>query len=338
MKVADITTHVDLTKQTLGRFQRDLLNGGSIPSVEVAITNGRQSGLKRVLRSGTLVIGSGDQSDVTIMHPGVAAQHTQIELSRSMFGLVASVTANADKVLVNGEHLASGSSVSAVSLPLELSVAGTDLTIGKPASKAFRYEETLQERVESLFSRIDPVLLLTCCALFVLLMGTLLNASSLFGRQTAPILYQEPLQPLNAAVTEQPDSDWLGRLESEATELNLKAQLNMSYIAVDIIRVTGTVTDTELRNLRNLQAWYDSQTNAPTVIWDIARRVGLPEMPRIGMIRLSEPSQIVLADGKKVSLGEELSNGWLLESVSQQGLTLARGEERAIVPMQEILP
>ena len=194
---------------------------------------------------------------------------------------------------------------------------------------------TEAETDEKQGARNDPILGIGLIALaLVLLLGI---GWQIFGARDTFVV------DVNRPAASTPDAsevkrDWQGELQSEIAARGLTENLQVGQIKDGILQMRGQVPESVLPKYRDLQAWFDGQTGAPPIVWDVSQRTRLTGLPVIGMVRISAPAAVILATGTTVNIGDTLTEGWVLEAVDQETLTLKRGLETQRVNYKAVTP
>lgn len=331
MAIANLSTHQNFVSDRLRATQSRVIAAAGVVDVHVVIDAGPQAGAARTLRVAELTVGADESNDVILIDPKVGAAQARVTFERSMFGTLATVTAEGADIQVGDQQVMAGETLEAVKLPVALAMGSNTLTLSAENQRAPRP----QRRFDEWFSRFDPILTAAVLALLVLMLWSLFSAYVLNGEARHAVSVNAPVLA-NASVANT-DRDWITELRREVDTNGLADTLRVNDEGLGIIRVSGPVSTGKDPALRNLQSWYDSQPAAPTVIWDILRDTALDGMPQVAMIRFVSPPHVLLEDGETVQLGESMVDGWVLTQLSPEGMVLSRGAEQNILTFEELL-
>lgn len=332
MRLASLASHWHVARTALAaRFSPvGAALGRALVTAEITaeITEGLQAGVSRDLRVSQLVIGSGPDCDIVLLEEGIAALHVEITFQQSFFGGMAALTAMGDSVFVNGTPLHPGHEVDTVTFPFALNIGTARIDFSRPGLVA---SSAIKAARNPRLARVDPVLVFAALALLLTLGGSLLwdlltgTRNFVVETNRAPVVLpaSAPTAPL-----------WPAVLEEQITARGLGDALQVETREDQILRLSGAVPETRLPAYRALQNWYSAQPDAPAVLWDVARMPKLRQLPDIGLVRLTAPPAVVLTSGQVINLGEEVTEGWRLERITETQLTLARGDERQTIVYQ----
>jgi len=301
------------------RFLRRIIPVIAAPATQIAINSGLQSGLTHRFEATSLVIGSDDKSDLVLLDDDIALGHVTVHIQRSLFGEVASVTTSETNVVFAGEAVKPGVQTPFETLPTRLSIAGTHLDLAPFDPNEGAHRPWWKNR----WVRVG--LLIGLPLLFVLPVNYpqgLLPGGTPSSRFVVEFEPEVKLQPVAA-------------VDAPVSASDLRYRISTSGFA-DMVRVRavaggllaeGTVPQSRMSEWHKILQWYDSASADELLVSKVKPSSELSELPPIASIRLSEPRGVILADKRRVGLGEELKDGWVLQSLTNTGMVLTRDGE-----------
>lgn len=329
MENATVLAHRAAFAATKTRLQSRLGQMGPKSRVHVAIDAGLQAGISRSLKTSTLTIGSSAASGLRILDAGVADAHAQISFTRTLFGSMAEVACLDASCEINGDRLDAGQTLRGLALPLTVQIGPARIVVSSPKRAAPGRSRAATIPAFLRRWKVDPVLGTSVLALALLLLGAGVwqvldgHRSYVIERNARALLPQAP-EPVAGS--------WEEAVRGQITAQGLIDIVEVNQSATDLLQVTGQVPELHLEAYRALQTWYDSQRGAPALIWDVALRPALVDIPKVAMVRLSDPPRLTLANGQALAEGDALAQGWRIKAIEDSGLTLEQGSETVVLP------
>jgi hypothetical protein len=293
--------------------------GKSIPLLN--ITQGLHQGVSLALDKATYTIGSAEHADLLLSDPGITDRHLALRFSS---GQVA-VEALGGDVTVVGRHaraikIPMGSGHRA-RLPLEVHLGQARLTLSNPAEPQAPVERTAP------LWRHKPQWIIA-----LLLMFLCVGAFAFRGQPTAPaaivnhdeINTSTSAKAPKAATTEQA-RQWL---EQQLAAANLN-QIKVSEVDGQL-GVQGSYDPTKKSQWMSVQQAYDSRFGQQVVLHpSVVPRAEIAK-PRVRFqaVWFGANPYVVNESGKRLYPGAALADDWMLQSIENNQVILARGEER----------
>ncbi|MEM8978507.1 MAG: FHA domain-containing protein [Pseudomonadota bacterium] len=329
MSIASLSSHKKILNATKANLVERVGFAPKATEISVSITGGMAQSAARSMHVSELTLGAQIGSDVVLLDEGVADIHAKLRLERSAFGTLVHIEALGGPVDIDGQTLAMGDTKDETLLPVTLGLGSATLLIDKPASRmAGVVGKSAKVR------RFDPVILMSLAGLVaVLLFGFLWPLLERNNQYTIDI--NTPQYEQQVAMV--PSTDWEKQFEIQARDLGLSEVVSASLVSEGILRVEGQLPEGKIQEYRALQAWYDGQLDPPSAIWAVQQRAQLGKMPNIAMVRFSEPAAVILKSGSVITLGEEVSEGWVLDAISDNTLSLVRDTETQIIEFRAAL-
>ena len=115
---------------------------------------------------------------------------------------------------------------------------------------------------------------------------------------------------------------WAARVQLE--DLKLNHLLRAETTADGSIRVYGNISDREVSRWTGFLQWYDTRQGFPPLIRDV-NRVGVDrDLPKIKSVWLDDEPTAFLTDGSVAKIGSEISGGWKVVGIDENGVTIER--------------
>ncbi len=333
MGIASLSSHGRVLTDFKDSFVNRVSSAAAKTDISVELTEGLQAGQTRTLNVTTMVVGARGGADIVLMDEGVADRHVAISFTRSAFGLLATVEALEADISIDGVPVAAGEQLTEIKVPFQLEMGDACMTFRRPSnSPAMPSLDTLGSLQggtgKPRRGRVDPMILMSVMGLLILiLLGVvwqLLNDRNTFvvDINTPVAAFEEP--PV-------PDMQWLDTARAKISEYGFGDTLRVNVIADNIFSTSGKIPEAQMSRFREFQGWYDSQSGAPSMVWEVTQTARLARLPNIGMVRYSAPPAVILISGDEISIGEELIDGWILAGVDETTLSLERGQEKQLV-------
>lgn len=326
MGIADLSAHQRMLAQTADGVMRRVTVAAGAVDISVKILAGVQAGAARRVKVQQLTLGSGDANDIVLLDDAVDTSHVTVEFKKSAFGVLAYVSALNAPVVANGQEVTGRAD--ALTLPLELRLGDSTVRFERVTGPGMPgAAKGLMQRLTQGFGTgqgRDPILSGGMIGLG-LLVGLGL-AWQLFTWQPRYVVDVNQPSDLSRVVSAQA-RNWQADVQAQVAAFGLSETLRVGAVQDGLIRTLGQVPPTKLDDFRALQAWYDAQPGAPTMVWDVQRRTQLAQLPNIAMVRVSPPQAVILNSGTSVLSGDVLIDGWVLAEVAETHLTVTRGSE-----------
>jgi hypothetical protein len=333
MGIASLSSHGRVLTDLKDNLVDRVSSAAAKTDISVELTQGLQAGQTRVLNVTSMVVGARGGADIVLMDEGVEERHVSISFTRSAFGLLATVEALEGPISVEGTPVAAGDQLTEIKVPFELEMGEASMIFRRPASsRAKSHSEVIsssQSRQGKLRrGRVDPMILMSVLGLLVLIfLGVVWQL--LTDHKTFVVDINTPVPAFEQPAV--PDMQWLETARAKISDYGFENTLRINVIADNIFSTAGQIPESQMSRFREFQGWYDSQSGAPSMVWEVTQTARLARLPNIGMVRYSAPPAVILISGDEVSIGEELIDGWILAGVDETTLTLERGQEAQLV-------
>lgn len=311
--LADASTHLNWLKGAFHRKAAILSEAGGRVSTEVTVEAGLMKGVSESYSTDKLSIGSAIGCDIVLMDDGVLPHHVTLHLRRSAFGVLVDASAEGP-VTIGALSLAAGKSSGVQRLPQVISVGNARLSLAHPVEAAPRHT-----RLQGTIGILGIVSFVLALALAAPLVQTLTTPDRIQIQ-----MVQEPKAPevqLAANLT------FRRSVEAELARLELQDSVIVAASGGNLISIAGQIPASKWQSWRSFTEWYDQQAGAPVLKQDVARATDIPRLRPVAMIRLSEPAEILFADGETRKVGETVDDNWVIKAITPEGLLLTRGED-----------
>lgn len=127
------------------------------------------------------------------------------------------------------------------------------------------------------------------------------------------------------------------QFEQRLKEANLASSVSINSNTKDRTLVAaGTIPQAKASEWEDLLFWYDKQSNAGTLVTQVAFEAANTQIPPIAMVTLKEPREVLLANGQRLKTGDNFG-GLKLMSIEPDKLQLRRGQDIIEVTLKEDL-
>jgi hypothetical protein len=285
---------------------------GPPPSIEVEILSGVHANCRTEIALAEFTIGGDDAHDLMLIDDCLAGEPINVTTRRTLLGPVLIVNTARTDVEFAGQGLSKADVVER--LPCQLSVGDVDMIIR--ARHTAPVQTARLGRKEWLIAAGLAVAGLVAVALpWPLHPGsTSGRALTLSANTAAPAMATSP--PSFATDLEQ-------RIESHGLSDYLVTAENPDGTLV----VSGPLPPTKMALWDDLQREIDTQTEPGRVLFRVSQASELQNVPAIRIVRLGEAPELLLADRRTVAVGDELVDGWLVDEITADGVTVTRDGE-----------
>lgn len=274
-----------------------------------------QGGRVRIQENSKYRIGAAVDGDIVVRDPGMAACHVTLEVSEGRVRL----EALADAVLIDGLRKLPPGHIAESRLPCRFSMGEVQVYLGDehaavPGAPSTRRALWLQH--VSTYPAIWVCLLLAILAIGLLIpQAGGQKGLSMTGRHEAA----------QAVVSVPPAQEVRQALEAQLHALGLQG----TAVSVDgrLIEVRGALPAHLKTQWLDAQAWFDRRYGSHYVLKSALQDMEPPQVS-IMAVWLGERPYLIDADGERHYQGAILKEGWLLQSIDEGRIVLARnGQE-----------
>ncbi len=294
-------------------------------SYTLFVLSGPHAGSLQRLAAGLYTLGSDLKADLVLSDPALAPVHAALELERDRVR----IEPLAGPVGLDGAELAPGDERT-LSLPATIIIGATRLVLRQPQDQARR-----QKRRLAVAAAVAAPLLL---AGLYLLAGHAWTASEPAG--ATPVQAAITSAPAELAVAPSPQpapsAPTVVRATPAVAAAGLRAhlaatQLDTLEIAAmaDSVRVAGELRPAQAAGWRAAQIWFDEHYGGwlPLIADVRLAEAAQPPAVAIQALWLGAEPYLVAGDGRRYGVGAVLIDGWRIEAIGRDQVTLRRGEQ-----------
>lgn len=284
---------------------------GPPPPLEVEILSGVHARCTTELTLPDFTIGGGEDHDLMLIDDCIAGEPVRVAARRTLLGPVLIVSTARTDVAVDGQSLAGSDGIER--LPCRLTVGEVTMVIReRPAATG----GVRSGRAEWLVAAALAVAGLAALAAPWALQGGGASGQVLTLAETAA----SPL-PANGAPAV------LAGIEGRISASGLADHLTTAERPDGTLVVSGRLPPSKMALWRELQRELDGQVEPGRLLMQVSQASDLADVPAIRLVRLGAEPQLLLADRRTVSVGDELVDGWRVAEIAADGLTVSRGGE-----------
>ena len=278
-------------------------------ALNIDVLSGAHRGVSQRSESGAITIGSGSDCDVILFADPIAARHVTVAPKSSFSSSVVIKAVDGPVVLDNGTMLEPGQYAEG-QMPLDLSVAGTHVTISRTVNPHEFARPALAVALALAMIVVGPNLVDTA-------FSSVTRTAAPVGPavETALVTNSTPAAGETAAVVE--------LFRDRVRNSGLGHLIAVSEGGDGTILASGEIGRENGREWRRVLRWYDGVPAAPGFV--NAVRVGkAPTMPEIASVWLLCDPEVTLASGEKLREGDSARGGWTVKVISEDGVILTR--------------
>jgi hypothetical protein len=301
-----------------GRAKNLARNAGKY---EIIITSGVHEGARITCDPGTVSIGSGMNNDAVLFGEDIAEEHVKLVLPINVLKDI-EIVPTQDAVEIDGAgfvevgqfaHISSDQTIRLGDVDVLIKRVGDPKSMMRPAIRVFAFICVLA---------IVPLA-------WGVFSGFALTAADASGRIINAIhsgvseASQSVLGSKSINLSEDTNAfAWTTRTKIE--DLKLNHRVRVKGTPDGSIRVTGTISDTDVPAWTAFLQWYDSNPGLPPLIRDVVRKDIAGDVPQVSSVWIDENPTAVFKDGTVAGIGSRVQNGWTVVAVSNQSVTLER--------------
>ena len=281
-------------------------------ALNVDVLSGVHSGVSQRMESGEVVIGSDPSAGVILFADAVAGRHVGVAPKSRFTSSVVVKAIDGTVMLDSGTVLEPGQWAEG-SMPLDMTLRTAD---GDGVHVTVSRTVNVGEFAKPALAAVT--------ALALILIGPNLVGSAFSsvkrGVTAAPATtVSAPAAP----ETVSPELDVATMLEARVRDAGLGHLVEVSASGDGSILVSGEIDRGDGAAWRRVLRWYDGVPSAPGLV--NAVRVGsAPPMPEIASVWLLGDPEITLSNGRTLREGDTARGGWLVKTISAEGVILSR--------------
>ncbi len=306
-------------------------------AVRIEALNGLHANSSVELEASRLVVGPNSDDDIELVDDEAMGGCVEICFRKSLFGTLVLISLDRDDVRLNGLPIMAGTNTAAQRMPCEVSINGIVLRLS--------LIETIPEKSRIMLEQ-GAVAGLAFLALLAFTgqhymsarnkpMQLVLEDVTVAGPRSAPL--PEPAPHKVGLTPERPDLllqaiPMRQSLRDTASTLIEDAGLG-EYLRIEeesarTIRITGQLPGSRMSDWRTVRARLDAaSSDDAVVIANVSMAAKLTNLPPIAALRLGDAPQVIFSNGTVSGPGNPVSEGWVVDSISETRLRLRRAGE-----------
>lgn len=291
-------------------------------SLEFEVLSGLYTGLKGKAAGGESIVGSGLDADMIFVEQGLEPHHLRIIAQRDSI----EVEALAANISIDG--LASITSGESVRVPLPAVIHAGAMSIRWST-------EDVQPVASSKRSR-SSIIALSLVLLSSVVIGTVSIILSPGDRAVVPSTQSSRA----VEIATKPTVDHFDPRAADEMAVSLRQEIERAGLldvkigrGPGVVTAEGTVAPNLVAKWKEIQQWFDRQTNGTTTLVNAVtvKEEKMPSSIAVQAVwRGSEP--YLLIAGQKYFVGALLSNGWTVDRIEDGRVLLSRNGRSAALP------
>jgi hypothetical protein len=308
-----LETHTRLAKGQFRRMiQRVVPEDAEETPLTVEILSGIHTGISGEITEKSFSIGPANTNDLMLLDDEVLGDDVRFAVESSVFGPLLIVTTDRTDIRINGTRVKPGAPCPPEPLPCKVDFNGIRLKL----SAVGAHERPFMHKVEQ---TAMPLLVTVALVAF----GTQVYLSS---APAAPFV----LQPTIAA---DPAKKVAATTSAEATIKGMIATAKLSDLltveksGAGTISISGTLPPALMPKWQQIRSDIDDVAASAVIVSDVSETPPLTEMPPIAAVELGDDPAIILGDGKKLLVGEQIAGSWIIQSITENSIKIERDGE-----------
>lgn len=292
----------------------DRFPGGSqdgVP-VDIIIFNGLHAGCRTSIAKPGFLVGSDEKADIMLLDPDMDGSLVELRTVQTMFGPAATLITDRKDVKLNGVGNERGAPYA--KLPCILSIGSVDVEVRPELASA----PPVHRKGElAAIAGLAAIGIITLAASFLIPA----QRQTVFAMNPAPAAQPEPVQT----------SYLSDMVQNHISEAKMGRYMRANIGVDDTVVISGTVPKAKMPAWRDLRDMIDSSPEADRVIAKVREATVLKDVPAIKMVRLTPVPSVFLANGKMLTISDELISQWRIVAITESGIIVAQdGEEVTI--------
>ncbi len=310
--------------------------------VILTFLSGLLAGSERFIDKTNFLVGSSTDADIILLDDGIAPVHFAVGITRSMLGMNITLQAMADGVSLQGKML-QNQEIFNVQKIANIIIDGIELRIQD--AKGFQYniitspepdEEVVSEEDNGIviehseneeINKSKQMMMLASAAAACLSLGMFIAATNLGGGNDVSNNMQESGRKTPSA------DKFLIKLKEEIKKNGLESQVRASVGSENSIIVAGNLHNSFVKRWMSVLQWYDVQ-NSPPLLFNNVSENKKNNLPKIKYAWFGENPYAVLYNDDKVSIGDTVVGGWVIEAIDTKGIFMSLADRRVLIKFE----
>ena len=278
-------------------------------ALNVDVLSGAHSGVSQRVEGGEITIGSAAGSDVILFADPIAPRHASIS-TRSTFGSTVVIRAIDGPVILDSGAMLEPGQWAEGQMPLDLSLGGTHVTLSRTINPHEFAKPVIAMAMALGLILVGPNLVDTA-------FSSVSRTIDTIDLPIATDVTTNSTQPTAEAV------DMVTLLRDRVRADQLGHLIEVLPGRDGTVLASGEIGRDSMDAWRSILRWFDTVPDAPNLV--NAVRIGSePEMPSIASVWLMGEPEVTLASGEKLRAGDRAQGGWIVKSISVDGVVLSR--------------
>ncbi|MGJ8517550.1 SctD/MshK family protein [Carnimonas bestiolae] len=286
----------------------------------LTVEQGRYAGVAVDIEQDSCVVGSGSQADIVLRDRDVASQHVRFRFHGNMVA----IEAIDYQVELDHTTLAAGSGQRR-RLPVHVSLGGVALTLALADSPS----APSQQPIANFFRSRHRSTLLISALVLVLLAALAVVIGSSFARDQPAA--SQPSPASRAPNTNESSADTLDQVVAEVTGYLHQHGANGITASNDNGRIllSGTINEDQSGLIGQIEQWFDTHYGDRFMLTStVSRRAAVSPPPLLlRAVWYGHSPYAVDSQGKRLYPGASVGDGWVIDTISRNGVTLKRDDQ-----------
>lgn len=324
------------------RSRKKISYKSSQVALDVKVQSGLLDGAESEIIADSLLVGCGPDANLFMPDEGIVAEHVRVENYVGVLGHKFEVTALAPNVEVDPYGVLDVGATKSVRGDLKLQINGVSIYIAKKKDQATALQslmadgndnehvgdvsgtETQDQQAKKngtvSMARQFGINIVLPCSLAVL--GLFL----VFSQEFMPTLEnrddtQATLQTSAIKPNGLPKEKLLAKIE----EADFEDFIAITPQGDGSLHARGSVRAARLDEWRSIMRWFDGAFPNNSLVSFVNEEKTQQAMPRIASVNFSDRPNAILDDGQVLFIGDKTANGWRVEDINRQSITLHNG-------------
>ena len=303
--------------------------------VLIKIKTGLLAGEQRQIDKSTIVVGSGNFSDILLIDDGIEDQHLEITFARDLFGLKSTVKALAPGVKIPVYGTLMPGEIRTIRGSSNLSIANIIMIIDSirhhdqstkevVTTKALHDLDIQKQELESskkVSSKANKkkAIIFSSLAVVLSIVGLFITARTGLKTHVMPNNH-------NAVITTQKiaPTQFVSLLQAQIRDTGLDKRLSVLLNNDGTVEVSGSIPENLMPKWRQILKWYDQQLGIPTLLSLVQPVSNEADLPKVRYVWFGKKDpHIILSNGQRADIGETIGKGWTVNKIESDGLVIS---------------
>lgn len=305
--IHDLSTYLCYGKSQASRFtKRAFEDIAAAPSLLLEVKSGLQLGSMTVIEQENFTVGSSFDDDVFVVDSGGAIS---LSSKRTAIGTLVTLSSQRTDVVAAGKRVTP--TPTTVRVPFDLAVSDTIISV----SSAVGIVDQQTARSNMTLVQMAAVFVVLALIMGLFFVGSTSTPPRVLTA-TAPVAPAStvPFEPLKEASNLLLDTAMDERVTVEKRD-------EFTY------ELVGDVAQNNRREWMNIRQDLDQVFDGYNLVNRVSVTPTLSDVPAVSMVFRAPEPFLLLMDGRRVTLGAELKDGWVLESVDHDYFVVTKNAD-----------